>query len=145
MQATGIGSKLKYDIAGQYFEIPISKWHSFLHEHLPSYKWKEHKETVQKKWKNYARKYGILWHYECQSYQKKQHLRLSQCWWWRFMFQGCDTLLTGKQWPHDITAHSRWHESSINICFINLMKHRWSASVKSFTWTQSIKYTSLSC
>lgn len=33
---------------GQYFEIPISKWHSFLHEHLPSYKWKEHKETVQK-------------------------------------------------------------------------------------------------
>jgi hypothetical protein len=35
-------------LQGQYFEIPISKCHSFLHEHLPSYKWKEHKETVQK-------------------------------------------------------------------------------------------------
>ena len=129
----------------QYFEIPNSKWHSFLHEHLSSNKWKEHKETVQKKWNNYAHTYRILWHYECQSHQQKQHLRFSQCWWWRFMFQGCDTLLTGKQWPHDITAHSRWHESSINICFISLMKHKWSVSVKSFTWTLSIKYTSLSC
>lgn len=35
-------------LQGQYSEIPISICHSFLHEHLPSYKWKEHKEIVQK-------------------------------------------------------------------------------------------------
>lgn len=35
-------------LQGQYFEIPISICHSFLHEHFPSYKWKEHKKTVQK-------------------------------------------------------------------------------------------------
>lgn len=34
-------------LQGQYFEIPISKCHTSLHEHLPSYKWKEHKETCK--------------------------------------------------------------------------------------------------
>jgi len=35
-------------LQGQYFKIPISKCQSPLHEHLPSYTWKEHKETVWK-------------------------------------------------------------------------------------------------
>jgi hypothetical protein len=48
LQPTCIGSKLNMTLQGQYFEIPISKCNLFLHEHLPSYKWKEYKETVQK-------------------------------------------------------------------------------------------------